>query len=296
MEEEKKHELVKFVDGELELEVNVSPNEETIWMSANQMALLFDKDEKTIRKHINNIFNEGELIDHNNTQKMRVVGVKQMIKMYSLNVVISVGYRVKSHKGVKFRIWANQILKEYLIKNFVINENRIVASNENFNNLLIVVNDMKFNQLDINNRLTKVENKVFNNDYGLDKIFYNGQFYDAYTLIQSIFESANNEIIIIDNYIDRTILDRLIVKKQNVNVVIYTDNNKSQLLQNDINTFNKQYGLLTIKHTTNVHDRYIIIDQVKLYHIGASIKDLGKKIFSIIESDNNMISNLLKSL
>ena len=171
MEEEKKYELVKYVDGKFELEINFSPNEETIWMSANQMALLFDKDEKTIRKHINNIFSEGELIDHNNTQKMRVVGVKQMIKMYSLNVVISVGYRVKSHKGVKFRIWANQILKEYLIKNIVINENRVVASNENFNNLLAVVNDMKSNQLDINNRLTKVENKVFDNDYGLDKIF-----------------------------------------------------------------------------------------------------------------------------
>ena len=128
------------------------------------------------------------------------------------------------------------------------------------------------------------------------KFFYNGQFYDAYTLIQSIFESANNEIIIIDNYIDRTILDRLIVKKQNVKVLIYTDNNKSQLLQTDINTFNKQYGLLTIKYTTNVHDRYIVIDQDKLYHIGASIKDLGKKIFSIIESNSNMIPNLLKSL
>ena len=96
--EEEKYELVKYVDGKFELEINFSPNEETIWMSANQMALLFDKDEKTIRKHINNIFSEGELIDHNNTQKMRVVGVKQMIKMYSLNVVISVGYRVKSHK------------------------------------------------------------------------------------------------------------------------------------------------------------------------------------------------------
>ena len=106
--EEKKYELVKFKDGELEVEVSVSPKEETIWMTANQMALLFNKDEKTIRKHINNIFKDGELIFNNNTQKMRVDGVKQMINIYNLNVIISVGYRVKSNIGVKFRIWANK--------------------------------------------------------------------------------------------------------------------------------------------------------------------------------------------
>ena len=203
---------------------------------------------------------------------------------------------MNSIKGIQFRKWANKILKDYLLKGYVINENRVVVSNENFNNLLVVVNDMKSNQIDINNRLTKVENKVFNNDYGLDKIFYNGQFYDAYTLIQSLFEGANNEIIIIDNYIDRSILDRLIVKKQNVKVLIYTDSNKSQLLQGDINTFNKQYGLLNTINTSKVHDRYIIIDKIKLYHIGASIKDLGKKIFSISESDSKLIVELLKNI
>ena len=296
MEEEKKYELVKFVDGELELEVNVSPDEETIWLSQGEMSVLFDVDRTRITRHISNIFKEGELNEKSNVRKTHITNTFKPTILYSLDVIISVGYRVKSKRGVIFRKWANKVLKDYLMKGYVINENRIVASNENFNNLLVVVNDIKSNQVDINNRLIKVENKVFNNDYGLDKIFYNGQFYDAYTLIQSIFESANNEIIIIDNYIDRTILDRLIVKKQNVKVLIYTDNNKSQLLQTDINTFNKQYGLLTIKNTTNVHDRYIVIDQDKLYHIGASVKDLGKKIFSIIESDSNMIPNLLKSL
>ena len=132
MSEETKYELVKFIDDELELEVSVSPKEETIWMTANQMALLFNKDEKTIRKHINNIFKDGELIYNDNTQKVRVVGVKQHINMYTLNVVISVGYRVKSNIGVKFRIWANKVLKEYLLKGYVINENRVTVSNENY--------------------------------------------------------------------------------------------------------------------------------------------------------------------
>ena len=169
MEHNNKYELVKYVDGEFELEINVSPKEETIWMTANQMALLFDKDEKTIRKHINNVFKDGELVYDNNTQKMRVVGVKQLIKMYSLNVIISVGYRVKSHMGVKFRIWANQILREYLLKGFVINENRVVVSNENFNNLLVVVNDMKSNQIDIN---------TFNKQYGLLNIINTNKIHD----------------------------------------------------------------------------------------------------------------------
>ena len=107
--------IVIFKDKELKLEVPISPEKDTVWLTANQMAELFDKDEKTIRKHINNVFADEEIEYSNNTQKMRVVGVKQLIKMYSINVIISVGYRVKSHMGVKFIIWANQILKDYLL-------------------------------------------------------------------------------------------------------------------------------------------------------------------------------------
>lgn len=115
-------------------------------------------------------------------------------------------------------------------------------------------------------------------------------------LIQQIFEKANKEIIIIDNYTDRTILDRLVVKKNNVNVIIYTNINTSRLLGTDINTFNNQYGNLDVKYTTKTHDRYIIIDQIKLYHLGHSIKDLVKKIFSINELDHNLITHLLMNL
>ena len=120
--------------------------------------------------------------------------------------------------------------------------------------------------------------------------------FDAYSLIQQIFESANNEIIIIDNYIDRSILDRLIVKKKSVKVLIYTNINTSKLLGSDIKSYNSQYRGLTVLYTTKVHDRFIIIDRNKLYHLGHSIKDLGKKIFSIIESDNTFIELLLKNL
>ncbi|MDD3338577.1 MAG: RhuM family protein [Lachnospiraceae bacterium] len=124
------NELVLFKDGEIELQVNVELEKDTVWLTANQMALLFEKDEKTIRKHINNIFNDDEIERENNTQKMRVVGVKQKVPFYSLDVIISVGYRVKSKRGIAFRKWANSVLKEYILKGYAVNNNRISQLNE----------------------------------------------------------------------------------------------------------------------------------------------------------------------
>ena len=110
-------------DHQIKLEVNVES--ETVWLSANQMALLFERDEKTIRKHINNVFSESEVDKINNTQKMRVEGVKQLVPFYTLDVIISVGYRVKSKRGVEFRRWANSVLKQYILKGYAVNDNRI---------------------------------------------------------------------------------------------------------------------------------------------------------------------------
>ena len=293
MTEKEKYELVKFVDGELELEVSVSPKEETIWLTQEQIVMLFNSSKQNVSLHINNILNEEEL--SNSTVKeiltVRTEGkrkVKRNIKYYNLDMIISIGYRINSKKGIHFRKWANQVLKEYLLKGYVINENRVIVSNENYIKLSNEV-------ASINNRLIRVEDKILEKDYGLNKIFFDGEFYDAYTLIQQIFESANNEIIIIDNYVDRTILDRLVVKNKNVKVIIYTSIN-SKILGTDINTFNKQYGLLNVNYTTKVHDRYIIIDQNNLYHLGHSIKDLGKKIFSINLLDNSLIDLLINNL
>lgn len=124
------NEIVVFKDNEIELNVNLSTEENTVWLNANQMALLFDKDEKTIRKHINNVFRDKELDENNNTQKMRVVGVKQLVSFYTLDVIISVGYRVKSRRGIIFRQWANKVLKQYLVQGYVVNEKRLKAFNK----------------------------------------------------------------------------------------------------------------------------------------------------------------------
>ncbi len=286
-----KYEIVKFVDDEVKLDVNISPFEKTIWINIEQISVLFERDRSVISKHIKNIFLEGELLENAVCAFFAHTandGKIYNVKYYNLDVVISVGYRVKSKRGVLFRQWASNIIQEYLIKGYAINEERSLITNENYVRLINKVESL-------NERVNNIEKEYKPKEFKNSQIFFDGEFYDAYTLIQSLFESAHTEIIIIDNYVDRTILDRLVVKNSNVQVVIYTSIN-SRLLARDINAFNNQYGRLDVRYTTNVHDRYIIIDQSKLYHLGHSIKDLGKKIFSISESDNNLISVLLSNI
>ena len=195
MLKEVKYDIVKFVDEELELEVNVSPDEETIWLTQEEIAQLFGKARNTITEHINIIYKSNELVEELTCRKNRRVRyegnrkIEREIKTYNLDLIILVGYRVNSKKAQIFRKWANKVLKEYLLKGYVINENRVIVSNDNYIELRNEV-------ASINNRLIKIEDKVLDKEYVLDKIFYDGSFYDAYTLIQQIFESASSEIII----------------------------------------------------------------------------------------------------
>ena len=288
------YETVKFNNDSVEIDVTVSPLEDTVWLSQEQMALLFNVNVSAVNKHIKNIISENELDEGSTVSKMEIVRyegnrrVKRNINIYNLDMIISVGYRVNSTEGIKFRKWANKVLKEYLLKGYIINEERSLVTNENYVRLINKVESL-------DERVSNIEKEYKPKGFKNSQLFFDGEFYDAYTLIQSLFESANKEIIIIDNYTDRTILDRLVVKKSNVQVIIYTRIN-SRLLAKDINAFNNQYGGLNVRYTTNVHDRYIIIDQNKLYHLGHSIKDLGKKIFSISELDNNLILTLLRNI
>ncbi len=289
-----KYETVKFNNDSVEIDVTVSPLEDTVWLSQEQMALLFNVNVPAVNKHIKNIISENELDVGSTVSKMEIVRyegnrrVKRNINIYNLDMIISVGYKVNSVEGIKFRRWANKVLKEYLLKGYIINEERSLVTNENYVRLINKVESL-------DERVSNIEKEYKPKEFKNSQLFFDGEIYDAYTLIQSLFESSNKEIIIIDNYIDRTILDRLVVKNCNVQVIIYTSIN-SRLLSRDIDAFNNQYGSLNVKYTTNVHDRYIIIDQRKLYHLGHSIKDLGKKIFSISESDNNLISVLLSNI
>ena len=255
--DEKKYELIKFEDGEFSLDVNVSPNEDTVWLTANEIALLFERDPKTIRKHINNVFEENEVDINSNTQKMRIAGVDQRVTFYSLDVIISVGYRVKSKRGVLFRQWANSILKQYLLNGHVINEERCLSC---ASNIISLQNDIKH----IESKIKVIEDKV---NLENSKIFYQGEILDAYTFIRKLFFLAKYEIIIVDYYADKFLLSMLKDIKTNITIITSTS---SYLNKESIHT--------NIKIITNedIHGRYLFIDDIG-YIIDNSFNNIGKK-------------------
>lgn len=284
--------IVIYNDGELELKVSV--NTETVWLNRNQLSELFGRDVKTIGKHINNVFNEKEL-DKNmvvakfatTTQHGAIEGKTQTkeVEYYNLDVIISVGYRVKSQKGVKFRQWATSILKSYIQNGYVINGEKI--TNERFVSLENDVNNLKDK---INHIENKIEDKYLKIKQG---IFYDGQIYDAYIFVIDLIKTANQELILIDNYIDDTVLT-LFSKIPTIKITIFT-NTISKQLKLDFEKYSKQYDNIILKIFQNSHDRFLIIDKKEIYHIGASLKDLGKKWFAFSKI-NLDIDELIKKL
>ncbi|RBQ30833.1 DNA-binding protein [Arcobacter sp. FW59] len=259
--------LVVYNDGELELKVSV--NSQTVWLNRNQLSELFGRDVKTIGKHINNVFVEKELEKFSTVANFATVQfegkreVTRDVEYYNLDVIISVGYRVKSQKGVKFRQWATSILKSYIQNGYAINTHKITEQR-----LLSLENDMKIVK-------SKIKENRLEKDSG---IFYDGQIYDSYKFINDLLKLSKNEIILIDNYIDDTVFT-LFSKYPNINFTIYTNTINKQL-NLDFEKYSKQYKNITLKTFKNSHDRFMILDKKEIYHLGASLKDLGKKWFA----------------
>ena len=264
---ENKYELIKFEDGDFSLDVNVSPSDETVWLSANEIALLFNRDPKTIRKHINNVFEENEVDINSNTQKMRIAGVDQRVVFYSLNVIISVGYRVKSKRGVLFRQWANKILKQYLLNGYAINEERCLSCTSNI--------------ISLQNKVEKIESKLKNMEDDLylenSKAFFEGEIVEPYSFIRHIFFLSKKELVITDYYADNYLISML--KDIKVIITIITSSNS---YLNKINIPNN----ISIKHNDNIHGRYIFIDDKYVYALDNSFNNIGKKEFIIMKLDN----------
>ncbi|GHV36538.1 DNA-binding protein [Spirochaetia bacterium] len=247
-------------DNAVKLEVRLE--NETVWLNRQQTADLFDRDIKTIGKHINNALQE-ELAGLSVVAKFATTaadGKTYQVEYYNLDMILSVGYRVRSQRGIQFRIWANKVLKEYLLKGYTINQ--------------------RFERIE--QRLGKTEEKI---DFFVktalppaEGIFYDGQIFDAYTFAAHLIKSAKKSIILIDNYIDETVLTILSKRKSDVDTIIYT-NKISHQLQLDLQKHNAQYPPITVKIFKKSHDRFLIIDNT-VYHIGASLKDLGKKWFA----------------
>ena len=262
--------------------IEVRVEDETVWLTQLQMAQLFEATKQNISLHINNVFKEKELYKDSVVKYSLTTasdGKRYNIAFYNLDVIISVGYRVKSHRGTQFRIWANSVLKEYLMKGYAI-QHRFDKIEEDINTLKLKVNDIDF-QLKTN--LPPHEG-----------IFFDGQVFDAYQFVVKIVKSAQKSIVLIDNYIDESVLLLLSKRNSGVHAMIYTAEFNKQL-QLDSKKFNQQYPEITIKQFTKSHDRFLIIDNTSVYHIGASLKDLGKKwfAFSKINLDVNEMINKL---
>jgi len=269
--------LYKSLDN-TEFQIEVKVEDETVWLNRHQMALLFNRDIKTIGKHISNALKEElhSLSVVANFATTASDGKTYQVEHFNLDMIISVGYRVKSQTGIQFRIWANQILKDFLLKGYAINQ-RVDRIEQK-----LLEHDQKFDLL-IKTNLPPNEG-----------IFYDGQIYDAWTFVSDIVKHATKSIILIDNYIDDSVLTLLSKRKANVSTTIFTAQISKQL-ELDIKRFNSQYPKIEIILFNKSHDRFLIIDRKTVYHIGASLKDLGKKwfAFSKIQLDiNEMISKL----
>ncbi len=244
---------------------------ETVWLSVNQMVLLFDREESNIRRHIINVFTEGELDKNINVQIMHVNGIKKPVPYYSLDVIISVGYRVKSLRGTMFRQWANRVLKEYVMKSAI--ENQRILDLEKRMETRFHAHETILSQ-----HTEQIEFFVKHALPPQEGIFYNGQIFDAYKFANDLTRSANIRIILIDNYIDDTVLTMFDKRKEQVKATIYTAQISKQL-QLDIAKHNEQYRPIDVQIFRQSHDRFLIVDDV-VYLIGASLKDLGKKMFA----------------
>lgn len=282
-----KYEIVKFEQGGLILDVNVSPNEDTVWLTKDDMARLFGRDRSVITRHISNLMVEEELEQNRVCAKNARTGPdgkNYIVDYYNLDVVISVGYRVKSRNGVIFRRWANSVLKEYLLKGYVLNQDRTLITNDNYIELVHRVND-------IDKRISRLES---DNHIDNEKIFFDGEWFDSRSFIKDIFSSAKEEIILIDPYADIKTLDYLKAKANSVKARLFISS-KAKLTQSDINAFNKQYGNLEINIDDSFHDRFILLDGVALYHLGASLNYIGRKVFAITKLDDENILISMKN-
>ena len=267
---EKKYELIKFEDGNFSLDVNVSPDEETVWLNREQLSKLFDRDVKTINKHINNSLKEECL--NSTVAKFATVQIEgkrkvtRELEYFNLDVITSVGYRVKSKRGILFRRWANSILKKYLLNGYVVNADRIISYQSN-------ILQLEASVINIENRLKNLEMTIYSDN---TQIIFEGEILEPYTFLRKLFFLAKDEITIIDQYADKFLLTMLSDLKVKITIVTSTSSylNKETIPDN-----------ITIIHNDIIHDRFIFVDEHG-YLIGTSFNDIGKKRFFMIKLEN----------
>ena len=277
--------IYRTEDNTLRLDVQVA--DETVWLTQQQMAELFQKDRTVITRHINNIFAEGELEEKSNVHFLHFPFSDKPTKVYNLDVIISVGYRVKSQRGTQFRRWATKIIRDYTLKGYALNQ-RILAVEER-----------------VDRRLGQIENTLAHHQEQIDffvrttlppveQIFFEGEFFEARLLLEQIIKTATKRVIIIDGYVDAATFDMLDVRAKGVTADIYS-NDEHKTLCDSHNAGKGKQPITTHKWSKPSHDRWVIVDNT-LYHCGHSVKDLGKKLSAIMKMDWNpeMVLNEVK--
>jgi hypothetical protein len=277
------NEIILYRPNELAEHIEVRLEDETVWLNRQQLSILFGRDVKTIGKHINNVFEDGELQKSSTVANFATVQneggrtIERQIEYYNLDVIISVGYRVKSKQGTQFRIWATNVLRDYLLKGYALNQ-RMNRIENNMDHLIKKVDTIS---LHISSHLIPNQG-----------VFFEGQVFDAYELASRIIRSAKSHIILIDNYIDESTLTHLTKKTKEVKLLLLTKTISDQSAL-DVKKANEQFGHIEIKSFDKSHDRFLIIDNSEIYHLGASLKDLGKKWFAFSKMDKSSVASIL---
>lgn len=265
-------------DEAIRLEVRME--NETVWLTQEQIANLFGTKRPAITKHLNNIYNSGELDVDSTCSILEHMGndgkQKYTTKYYNLDAILSVGYRVNSRNATLFRRWASSVLKEYLLKGYSINQ--------------------RLSELEKTVALhsEKIDFFVRTSLPPVEGIFYGGQIFDAYKFASDLIRSARKSLLLIDNYVDDSVLLMLSKRNPGVTATVYTQKITPQL-QLDLDKYNDQYPPINIRTYRNSHDRFLIVDDKDVYHIGASLKDLGKKLFAFskLEIEPGLITDKL---
>ena len=278
-------------DDDIRIEVRLE--DETVWLTQQQMSELFQKDRTVITRHINNIFKEGELDEKSNVQNLHFPFSDKPIKVYNLDVIISVGYRVKSQRGTQFRRWALRVIKEYLLNGYAINQQLIAMQRQIDARFERQDNRMLAIEKELADHRDKIDFFVRTNMPPVEQVFFNGQFFEARSLLERMVKTAQKRVIIIDPYIDAVTFEILDVRQKGVSADIYS-NNEHTALRNTHNAAANVEPINTHLWSTPSHDRWLIIDD-NLFLCGHSLKDMGKKLTAIMlmETKPEVILNVI---
>ena len=292
MEPTQENEIIIYQPNE-SLSLDVRVEDESVWLTQSQIVELFDSSKANISEHLKHIFDSGELAKDATVRKFRTVrqegnrSVTRNIEFFNLDVIISVGYRVNTIRGIQFRQWANKVLKEYLLRGYAVNQ-RLMQLEDRI--------DRHFSEYD--RHLLQLDEKVNffvrSSLQPTEGIFFDGQIFDAYAFVAGLIRKAKKRIVVIDSYVDDSVLVQLSKRNSGVTVDIY-DGKISQQLRQDVARHNAQYPGVTLHAYNKAHDRFLIIDE-DVYHIGHSLKDLGKKLFAFSKMEVMTGTELISQL